>query len=630
MSGGTREVETASAPGGGGTRGRLAWVVGPLLAVALLMFCYLRVAGATQVNSDGAGLVLEASSVLHGNVLLHGWWATDVSFYTTELPEYVAVTGVAGIRPEVVHICSALTYTLLVLLAAFVARGRARGTEGVVRALLAAGIMLAPQPTGPTQVLLGSPDHVGTAVPVLLLLLLLDWAAPRWYVPVGAGLLLAAATVGDPLIEVVGVAPLFLGCLIRAGRILWQRRADPPPPGGRAAARLVAWAWPAAWYEVSLAIAAAVSVPVARLAYRLIEHLGGYRTAKAFYGLQSLHEIVHGLPLAVRGVLALFGADYLGVTGAGNVAFALVHLIGVAVALAAVVLAARRLVWPGARLAPWQFRRDARAGGGTLGDSAGAAQAGDLIADLLVLAIAANFAAFLIDVPMENIYSSHEIGPVLGLGAALAGRVIGPLVAARRGSAAAAAGGSAGVAAPAAADGTPRSGPRRLLLGAFAAGLACYALMLGIAAAHKQAPPRNVGLTGWLVSHHLTSGLAPYWEATSVTVDSGGTVSVLAIQPEPGGNRLEPQHWQSEVQLATTAGRSADFVILSPAENVRRREVTATFGKSAGTYRYGPFTIMVWHKNLLPHLVTAPAPARHHVTAAWGLAGRDGRRQPPA
>ena len=31
-----------------------------------------------------------------------------------------------------------------------------------------------------------------------------------------------------------------------------------------------------------------------------------------------------------RSVLALFGADYAGVTGAGNVAFALVHLAGVA------------------------------------------------------------------------------------------------------------------------------------------------------------------------------------------------------------------------------------------------------------------------------------------------------------
>src|SRR5580698_8863838 len=172
MSGGTREVETAPGQAGAGARGRLTWIIGTLLAAAVLMFCYLRVAGTTQVNSDGAGLAWEASSILHGNVLLHGWWATDVSFYTTELPEYLVVTAFAGLRPEVVHICSALTYTMLVLLAALVARG-------------------------PALVLLGNPDHIGTGVPVLVLLLLLDWAEGRraggaglralWWVPVAAG-----------------------------------------------------------------------------------------------------------------------------------------------------------------------------------------------------------------------------------------------------------------------------------------------------------------------------------------------------------------------------------------------------------------------------------------------------------
>jgi hypothetical protein len=611
-------VDTALVPAARAARGRWTWIIGTLLTAAVLMFCYLRIAGTTQVNSDGAGMAWEASSILHGNVLLHGWWATDVSFYTTELPQYVAVTAFAGLRPEVVHICSALTYTLLVLLAAFVARGRARGPEGVIRALLAAGVILAPQPTGPTQVLLGSPDHVGTAVPLLVLLLLLDWAPPRWYGPACAGILLAVAVVGDPLVEVVGVLPLFLGCLIRAGRIMWDRRADAPAASSRFSRRRLEWAWGTAWYELSLAAAAVLAVAVALLSYRLIEHLGGYRSAKAYYGLQSPGEIVRGVPLALRSVLALFGADYQSVTGAGNVAFALAHLAGVAVVLGAVGLAARRLVVPGARLVPWQFRGGRRSG------DAGPGGAGDLIADLLVLAIAANFAAFLIDVPKENIYSAHEIGPVLSLGAALAGRVVGSLVAARLGYGAQAPAGY-GAQAPlrAAAPETPRSRPRRALLGALAAGLACYALMLGLAAAHKQAPPRNVGLTQWLARHHLTSGLAPYWESASVTVDSGGAITVLAIQPEPLTNRLEPQHWQSDVLLATAKGRTADFVIISPAENLDRRYVLETFGRPARIYRYEFLTIMVWHKNLLPYLDTAPAapadPGGHGGTLAWGL-----------
>src|SRR6202012_4371190 len=101
----------------------------------------------------------------------------------TEIPEYVAVTAFAGLRPEVVHICSAITYTLLVLLAAWTARGRASGAESVLRALVAAAVIVSPQPTGPTIVLVGSPDHVGSAVPVLVMLLLLEWAGARWWVP---------------------------------------------------------------------------------------------------------------------------------------------------------------------------------------------------------------------------------------------------------------------------------------------------------------------------------------------------------------------------------------------------------------------------------------------------------------
>jgi hypothetical protein len=411
---GVKPERVATAAAGRG-RAWAPWVVGTALAAAVLMFCYLRIAGATQVNSDGAGLVSQASDMLHGNLLLHGWWATDVAFYTTELPEYLVVTAAAGVRPEVVHICSAITYTLLVLLAAFVARGRARGAEGMVRAVLAAGIILAPQPTGPTLVLLGNPDHVGTGVPVLVLLLLLDWAAgragrARWWVPVVAGLLLAWSIIGDPLIEVVGVVPLFLASVLRAGWIVWSRRVakeETGPAGPWAAARR---AWSAAWYEWSLALAAVAAVFVAAAGNRLIRALGGYAVAKPAYGLQSLHEMVHGLRTAAQSVLVLFGADYKTVTGAGNVAFALVHLIGVAVALAGFGFGGWCLLRPFARLA-----RARRLG-------AAAVAPGDLVTDFLVIAIAANCAAFVLEVPIENIYSSHEIAPVLSLAAALAAR----------------------------------------------------------------------------------------------------------------------------------------------------------------------------------------------------------------
>ncbi len=111
----------------------------------MLFVCYLHISRTVPTNSDGAANALQAWDMLHGNLLLHGWWLSDVSFYTTELPEYMLVELVHGLNADVVHVAAALTYTLLVLLAALLAKGRATGREAAVRMLLAGGIMLAPQ-----------------------------------------------------------------------------------------------------------------------------------------------------------------------------------------------------------------------------------------------------------------------------------------------------------------------------------------------------------------------------------------------------------------------------------------------------------------------------------------------------
>ena len=105
---------------------------------------------------------------------------------------------IRGLSPAVVHTAAAFTYTLLVLLAGLLAKGRATGREGVARVLIGSGIMLAPQLGNPVFVLLGVPDHVGTGVPLLLIFLVLDRAPRRWYVPPVIGLMLAWATVARP------------------------------------------------------------------------------------------------------------------------------------------------------------------------------------------------------------------------------------------------------------------------------------------------------------------------------------------------------------------------------------------------------------------------------------------------
>jgi len=115
-------------------------VAGPALfaAAAIVAFaCYLRMSLTVPVNSDGASNALQAWDMLHGNLLLHGWWLSDVSFYTTELPEYMLVELAHGLNADVVHIGAGLTYTLLTALAALLAKGGATGTQGWIRMLIA-------------------------------------------------------------------------------------------------------------------------------------------------------------------------------------------------------------------------------------------------------------------------------------------------------------------------------------------------------------------------------------------------------------------------------------------------------------------------------------------------------------
>ena len=180
----------------------------------------------------------------HGNVLLRGWTLSDVSFYTTELPQYMLVELARGLTGDTVHVAGALTYTLMVRLAGLLAKGRATGREGLIRLLTAVGILLAPSLHAGTHLLLAGPDHTGTHVPLLLIWIVLDRARPRWWGPTVVAVLLVWAQVADTLVLYEGVLPLVVVCAVR----MYQRREP----------------LAAQWYELSLATGAVGSPRLAR------------------------------------------------------------------------------------------------------------------------------------------------------------------------------------------------------------------------------------------------------------------------------------------------------------------------------------------------------------------------------
>jgi len=258
---------TESPPGRGGRLGgtpaispRLVWTAGFLAAAVLLFLAYLRLSRTSAVTADFASVAVMAHDMLNGNLLLHGWMLTDVSFYTTELPQYMAVEYLHGFGPDAGHVAAAMTYTLVLLLAALLAKGDARGRQALARMLVAGGIMLAPQIGEGANILLLSPDHFGTEVPLLLVWLLIDRARPRWYVPVAAGLVLAVVQVGDRIAVAVAIAPLVIVCGGRAYAAVVQRRE---PLRDRR-------------YELSLAGAGILALGAASVAAKLMAAHGGF------------------------------------------------------------------------------------------------------------------------------------------------------------------------------------------------------------------------------------------------------------------------------------------------------------------------------------------------------------------
>ncbi len=505
----------------------LAWVT----AAAALFACYLRISRTVPANSDGAANALQAWDMLHGNLLLHGWWLSDVSFYTTELPQYMLVELVHGLNSNVVHIAAAMTYTLLVLLAAVLAKGRATGSEAVIRMLIAGGIMLAPQLGTGAGILLLSPDHVGSAVPVLLVWLLLERAAPRWYVPVLVGVLLTWALVADKIILITGVLPLIVICAIRAYHGVIQQRQ-----------RIKAH-----WFELSLIVAAVAAGEISARILALINRAGGFRVWPVISTFAVSAEMPRHFAFTAHGLLVLFGADFFGKHLGFPAVLLLLHVVGLVLALLAICVGVHRFT----RL--------------------------DLVSQLALAGVLISLLAYLLGQRVSDINSTREFAAVLPFSAVLAGRLLPPLLTKSR-------------MAPA--------------LGLVLAG---YLVSLGQAAAAPAVPPMGQTLTTWLAAHHLRYGLGAYWQANIVSLTSSERVMVVPVSVNDSGLVVHDQ-WESKASWYDPRRHDANFVVQLRVPSrlpafLPRARLQAAFGRPAKVYNYGPYTILVWHKNLLTQLM---------------------------
>jgi hypothetical protein len=169
---------------------------------------------------------------------------------------------------------------------------------------------------------------------------------------------------------------------------------------------------------------------------------------------------------------------------------------------------------------------------------------------------------------------------VLPLGAALAGRVLGAPLLARR----------------------------RLVPVLAAVGTGYLAVLVVNAAVARPAAPAQANLAERLAARHLTSGLAAgYWLSNIVTVDSHGAVRARNVQVKNGTVARPDDGWETAAQWYDPAQADADFLVTdanpgSATWTTQSRATERAFGRPVRTYRFGEYTVFTWNHNVLRDL----------------------------
>ena len=261
--------------------------------------------------------------------------------------------------------------------------------------------------------------------------------------------------------------------------------------------------------------------------------------------------------------LAVFGADFFGQRLGAGVLIVAVHLVGLVLAGWAVAAGLRRF-----------YVED------------------DLAVQVILTSVVVVLAGYL----LTNKGAVNEAVGLLPAGAVLAGRLLGGRLL------------------------------RADLAPALAVVLACTVAILAFGATRPAARSTAARAAAWLAAHHLTYGLAGYWEAGTVTADSGGQVDVRPVRAYQ--RRLVTTPWEIRSSWYDPRLHDASFVLWAPQPHCHNvclslADLRAEFGPPAEVHRVGTYRVLVWRRNLLPSVVS-----RTWCGYAWVWATRHAPNRP--
>jgi len=504
----------------------------PLLAAAAMLlvtalFFALSLAQSLTYpwNSDTASVALQGWDLVHGHLMLHGWWSSDVNFYTFDAPVYGLWALVLGLGSTAMHVAGAFIYTLVFLTGCWLVKGSSRGAAFWFRVALLALFMGAVLFNGGLlKTVMVVPDHNGTVVFIFVAYVLYSRFAERRWTPWALFVLLTLGQLGDVSIRYVVVPAIVF---VWAVDHLRTRRLRTP--------------------ETWLVLATIASVLVSYALRAVMKSMGAYyltpaRTAIAPFSQWGWH--FSGTWLSLYG---LFG----GVTDGfpGPTAYrAEIVFAGVFALLCGLLSLLRVLI------------RWTRA---------------DVADRLLVVTILVYLAAYEFStVGKPGGGGGYEFVGVIAMFAVLSAHTISDL--------------------------RPLGRPALRAAGTSVAALGAVVSLLSGTALFRPTVSNPVQpLAAWLEAHNLNYGLAGYWNASPVTVYSGGKVAVRPIFLKTGGFVAEA--WGADQYWYDAATYDARFVIAEqdPVGAMTQAQVVSALGTPAKVYQVDGYSILVYSYNLL-------------------------------
>ena len=305
--------------------------------------------------------------------------------------------------------------------------------------------------------------------------------------------------------------------------------------------------------DTALVVAAVMSVPLELVIQAAMAHFGAFMMALPQTRFSSPRLWPRHAWLTWLNVRVLFGSVASPDTklGGAGAAFGLICLLAALFGLARVI---------------WTWRRASRA------------------EQLLFAAIVFNVGTYLVTVmPSPSRY--REVAAVLPCGAVLAARAL----------------------VPARITAMPR---------AFAAVAATGLIaLLSLAAAATRPPmsPASAPLAAWLEAHGLRYGIAGYWDASIVTLQSGSRVQIRAVDLDRNidghpGLKIYVPGWESNDLWYNASRYDATFAVADSHGNYPAASFEHFLGKPAATFRVASWLVLVYRANLLQRILPRPGP----------------------